>query len=35
MKREQRESVGEDMTLVLSVLGQIQVEGADAQVSMC
>ena len=35
MKGEQRESVGEEMTLVLSVLGQILVEVADAQVSMC
>ena len=30
MKGEQRESVGEEMTLVLSLLGQILVEVADA-----
>ena len=35
MKRNQCESVGEEMTLVLSVLGQILVKVADAQVSMC
>ena len=34
MKGEQCESVGEEMMLVLSVLGQILVELADAQVSM-
>ena len=35
MKGERRESVGEEMMFVLSVLGQILVEVADAQVSMC
>eukprot|EP00579_Thalassiosira_antarctica_P017590 CAMPEP_0201928000 /NCGR_PEP_ID=MMETSP0903-20130614/19951_1 /ASSEMBLY_ACC=CAM_ASM_000552 /TAXON_ID=420261 /ORGANISM="Thalassiosira antarctica, Strain CCMP982" /LENGTH=289 /DNA_ID=CAMNT_0048466345 /DNA_START=79 /DNA_END=945 /DNA_ORIENTATION=+ len=32
---ERRESVGEEMTSVLSVLGEILDEVADAQVSMC
>ena len=35
MKGERREIVGEEMMLVLSVLGQILFEVADAQVSMC
>jgi len=35
MASERRESVGEEMTSVLSVLGEILDEVADAQVSMC
>ena len=35
MMGERRESVGEEMMFVLSVLGQILIEVADAQVSMC
>ena len=35
MKGERPEIVGEEMMLVLSVLGQILFEVADAQVSMC
>ena len=35
MKGEQRETVGGEMMLVLSVLGQILFKVANAQVSMC